>query len=476
MRKLLLIALFLQGCHLGPRYERPETPIPEEWKGEASTSSVPDVQVWWEVFEDELLAQLEAQVLSCNPDLYSAAKKIEEARGIAGVAKADLYPQVSLQPSYNDTGRLIELYGIPPGYPGINQFVRVHEMSYALPLNMNYEVDFWQKYRGRYNAADKYAQSEQESYRALQLTLTTDLATHYFNVRTLDTQNQILQNILTMYGEVLKLRQIRYLSGLDSYLSVLSAIQLYEEAASTLEDSLRQRTLFENAIATLVGIPATCFHIEERTLKSQPPSIPTGLPSTLLVRRPDVASAERSMAAAHDLIGVAYSNFFPSLNLTGALGFLSPDLSQFISWAGHLWQWGAQIFQTIFDGGRRSSLLEFNKALFEETVGYYEKTVLTAFQEVEDALNNLEQEAKRSDELFSAFYAAEERAGLYQLRFEAGLSNQLDLLDQNITQLQAENSWINILGLRYQATIQLIKAIGGSWDDSLPCNKNESDL
>lgn len=453
------------GCHLGPRYEIPCSPISEEWKGKSDNTTGPAVEFWWEVFQDECLASLEKKLVEQNPDLYSSMQRVAEARAIAGIAKADLYPQASLQPSYNDIGELIELYGVPANlFPALKTIVRVHEMSYELPLNMNYEVDLWQKYRGKYNAALMNAQARQEAYRATLLMLTSDLASNYYNARTLDTQIEILNQVVTAHGDILKLRQLRYLAGVDNYIEVLIAIENYENSQAEYEDAIRQRVSFENAIAALVGFSPSDFKMKEKPLEENPPIIPAGIPSSIMTRRPDIAEAERLMAASHALIGVAYATFYPNLNLTGALGFLSPEMSNFLTWAGHLWQWGAQIFQTVFDGGRRSSALDGAKALFEDAVGKYQNTVLTALREVEDALNNLEREASRAEDYASALYAASKATFLYEKRFQVGTCNQIDVLSKLLAELKAKQRWVNVQGLRYQGTIQLIKAIGGSWN------------
>lgn len=466
MRKIgVAVLLLVYGCHLGPRYEVPCSSIPEDWKGEAENGERPAVEYWWEVFEDPCLVELEKRLVADNPDLYSSLQRIAEARALAGIEKADLFPQASLQPSYNDTGELIELYGVPAGlFPGLKKIVRVHEMSYALPLNMNYEVDIWQKYRGKYNSAAINIEARQEAYRATLLMLTSELASNYYNARTLDSQILLLAQMVHDYHEMLRLRQLRYLAGLDNYLDVLQAIEQFENSEAEYEAALQQRMIFENAIAALIGLPASDFKLNSQELAENIPVVPAGIPSTLLTRRPDVAEAERYMAASHALIGVAYATFFPQLNLTGALGFLSPELSKFITWAGYLWEWGAQIFQTVFDGGRRCSLVDGAKAIFEDTVGRYQKAVLTAFKEVENALNNLEQEAKQAEDYLRAFESAEMRASLVERRFEVGTSNQLDVLTNEIAKLQAEQKWIGVVGLQFQATIQLIKAIGGKWD------------
>jgi len=467
MKRIYLLLFLATACQLGPRYEVPEVPMPEDWKGCASTEEAPTVEHWWDLFEDETLAELEERVIAANPDLYAALQKVEAARAVAGIAKSELYPQVSLQPSYKSVDELIKLYGVPTNVlPGLKKIVRVHEQEYALPVNMNYEVDIWRRYRGIYDAATMYAQSMTEEMRATLLMLTSDLASDYFNARVLDTQISILEEVAKLNGELLQLRQMRYLAGLDSYFDVLSASQGWENAVAVMEESMRQRGLFEDAIAVLIGQAPSQFCLAKEELSLTVPEIPVGMPASLLVRRPDVARAERQMASAHALIGVAYSSFFPSLDLTGGLGFLSPTRSDFMTWKSRLWEWGANIFQTIFDGWRRSSTLDAIYAQFRETEGAYRKTVLAAFQDVEDALNNLEYQGQESEHYEKSWEAALVSANLYARKFETGVSNQLDVLNARIAEYNAQQSWVNMNGQRFQSTIQLIKAIGGSWSEN----------
>jgi len=470
MRRIALLFILIQGCHLGPRYQIPESPIPSEWKVESTDLGPgPPVEFWWEVFGDTQLTALEQLVVKQNPDLYVAMERVAQARAVAGVSKADLYPQISLQPSYLDTGLLFELYGVPQNlFPELPIISRVHELIYAIPFDMSYEVDIWGKNRGKYNSAKINAEVKQEDYRASLLMLTADLASNYFNLRTFDTQIELLRTVISVYTDLLKLHQVRYLVGLDSYIDVLAAIQQYENAEAQYEEANRQRTLFENAIAVLIGEPASCFTLAPDPLQADPPQVPSGIPSAIMVRRPDIASAERNMASIHALIGVAYASFYPAFNLTGALGILSPELSEFFTWNARFWQWGVSIFQTVFDGGRNCSNLDLAYARYKETEGTYRKTVLVALKEVEDALTNLQQEKKQADDYFQSWQAAERTKELFDLKYKVGTANQIDALKAQLVEIQAERTWVGTLGLRYQATVQFIKALGGSWDCNPP--------
>lgn len=467
MRSILPVLgflFFLSSCHLGPRYEAPSTAVPDGWKTEIFSPNV-SAENWWDVFEDEELSSLEVQVIEKNPDLYIALEKVAEARAIAGVAKSTLYPQVYLTPAFNNVNELVELYGVPQGlFPGLKTITRVQEQIYQLPVAMNYEVDLWGKYRGTYNAANIYAQAQDEAVRVTLLTISTDLASHYFNLRALDTQLDLLRKIESLHRQILNLVRSRYDAGLVSYLNYLEAEKFLFDTEAEYQETLRERNLFENAIAALMGTIASEFHLPERPLLIEPPEIPAGLPSELLMRRPDLAQAERQMASFHEFIGVAYATYFPGISLTSALGFSSPDLANFVTWAGRLWQIGANIAQVIFNGGQNRSYVEAAFARFKEAKGAYEKAVFTAFQEVEDALSNVKQYHSQWESLEGSYESTFDFFKLSDTRYRAGIVNYLQTLEAERAELTAKRQWMNALGRRYQASIQLVKALGGGWE------------
>lgn len=460
----LLTALLIGGCTLGPRYELPEAPIPSGWKQELGHGEPFSFENWWDVFEDEALAELEQKAVDCNPDLYAAMERVVTARAIAGVSKSDLYPQIDLKPNYNNLEQLIQLYGIPTGdFPGLKPVVRVHETSYILPLTMNYEIDLWGKFRGRYNSALLEAESEEEAFRGSLLTLTSELASNYFNMRTLDTELEFMHQIVNLRKQALGLSQLRFDAGLVDLSEVQNATLSLSQDEAEYEDLKRQRTLFENAIAALIGSPASNIQLHSLPLRGAPPSIPAGIPSSVLIQRPDIARVERKMASVHALIGVAYSSFFPSFSLSGALGSFSTQLRDFLTWKSRLWQIGVNIAQTIFDGWKRSSELDAAWARFRETQGDYLKTVLMAFQETEDALNNLDRQREAQEKLRQSVDAAKSNWNLSDKRYKEGLANLLEVIESKRIELNSLRQEANVLGLRYQSTVQLIKALGGRW-------------
>lgn len=456
------------SCRLGPRYAPPCTDVPEEWKNKISKESSASFLdgEWWEVFEDERLNYLERQAIENSPNLFVALDRVAEARALAGIDRAALYPQLTLNPSYSNMGILTQAF-IPPGLvpptDKFERFFRIHQRQYNLPLNLSYELDLWGKLRGQYDSDRREVEAQVENFYNALLTLTTDVATHYFQLRLLDTQEGLLLKNLTILEKNFAIAQSRFDKGLTSLQEVVSAEQELANTRATYYDVVRQRGLQENILSTLLGTPAPIFRLEKDPLVSPPPVIPAGIPSTILVQRPDIAAAERHMAAQHALIGVAYASFFPSFDLTGTLGFSSPNFKDFLTWKSRLWAIGVDAAQTVFDAGRNRSNLNLAYANYHETFHQYQQAVLTALQEVEDALVNVELQEKVHASYVQSVLASRKRLGLAMDRYSRGLVNYLEVLDSERTLIQAELNEANLLGLQYIAAVQLIKALGGSW-------------
>jgi len=464
---VLGLALF-SACTVGARYHPPYTEVPCAWKNPVGQEScLLELSNWWEIFADEQLSRLEVLALANNPNLFVAMARIEEAWGLAGVKRADLYPQLTLNPYYNDTGQLFKIFlpqqisnFIPLG--SIKPF-RITQFQYALPLNLSYEVDLWGKNKQLYQSALINVKVQQEAYQSVILTVTTDLAASYFNLRTLDGTIDFLEDSLKVLRKNYELSQSRYNKGLVNYFDVTRAYESLANTESDYYEATRLRGLQENMIGALIGLPASSFSLEQQSIDGQPPSIPVGIPSSLLLRRPDIAQAERKMASDHAMIGATYASFFPSLDLTGAIGFFSPDFKQFLQWISRYWNIGVSANQTVFDGGRKCSNLEQAIAVFREAHGDYQQQILVAFREVEDALNNLEFYERQSESLKNFQNAALQATQMAKNRYKKGLANQIEAINYELTSLNASLNYINVNGLRYQATIQLIKAIGGKW-------------
>lgn len=478
IRLLFLLLLASTGCNVAPRYKRPWTEAPKEWKHHSDESSeceescpepLPDQCFWWEIFQDPTLETLELQALYNNPTLYVALARIEEAWAIVGISRADLYPQLGLNPNYTDTGTLFKFY-TPGGlvFPGVDPGLlttpfRIHQMQYVLPLNISYELDLWGKYRNQVDSAYRHAQAQIEAYHAAMLSVTTNVASFYFNLRFLDATIDLLEETIAARRKTYELAKSRYEKGLTNYTDLASATLELANTESQYYDTKRQRGLQENALATLIGTTASELTLESMPLAQVPPNVPVGIPSEILLQRPDIAELEREMASEHALVGVAYTSFFPSFSLTGALGFSSPTFKDFLTWKSRLWAIGASVFQTVLDGGRKGSDLEAAWARFDQANGNYKQQVLVAFQEVEDALNDLEFQKLQSDSLQVSVESATKLLALSMNRYQKGLANYIEVVTNERSEIQAKVNYITILGARYQATIQLIRALGGSW-------------
>ena len=338
-------------------------------------------------FDDPLLNSLEYEALSNNYDLKIAFDRVQEAKGLMNAAKADLYPQLYLNPSYNNEGVLYESYS-----DGV--IVRAHEVLYLLPFSLSYEADLWGKIRSRYHAARENWEGQIEAYHSTMLILTADLATVYYQLRTMDAQIDLLVMTIKNREKALKINNSRYKVNLTDYSDVTRAGLEVSNALAELSEILRIRAELENRLAILMGTPASDFHFEHSPLQGIPPEIPVGIPSEVLMRRPDIAEAERQMATEHSLVNAAYASFFPSISLTAGAGSSSPHLRYFLKSRGRLWSFGANASQMIYDGGRLSADLAIQESRFQESGAEYQQKVLLCLEEVEDALFNLESYAK----------------------------------------------------------------------------------
>lgn len=459
--------LLTAGCRVGPSYEPPELDAPDSWKNTYDNVVQPEfTEYWWEVFDDELLNCLETHAIEYNPSLYVALQRVFEARAVAGIVGANLYPQVFLDPSYTSMG-ILEKFNLPPGVqiPGLTKIppFRVIQQQNLLPLDMSYEVDLWGKLRSQYEGASFHAEAEEDAYYNVMLTLTADLAAAYFNLRGYDAEIDLYEATIKTRLKNLSITQNRFDKGLVTYLDVAQATADLANARAAYEDAIRLRNLAENQIAVLTGAFASDFCVEHRPLRDSPPPIPAGIPSDVLLRRPDIAANERAMAEQNALIGAAYANFFPSLTLTGSLGFSSPDLRQFLKWISRYWAIAVNGSQMVFDGWRDDYNLEAAWARFFEASGTYQETVLKAFQEVEDSLGNIEQYYKEAEQLALAVEASRKATQISKNRYERGVSIYLEVVENERLQLEAERNLVKVQTQQYVSTVQLIKALGGGF-------------
>ncbi len=476
---VLVLSILGTGCSVGPTYVAPPIQVPSAWKNsqeeccqkfEANKNgALVYLDNWWEVFEDKKLNELENLALKNNRDLFVAFQRIEEAKALMGIAAADFYPQITLGPQSTNTGELIKNYTNPSTLTALTAKpmpFRAHEVFYFFPFNLNYEVDLWGKIRDQYAAAKYNWLAIEKDYEAVMLTLTSNLAIAYYQLRTADAEMDLLQKILKTRQKALEINQARYNDQITFYADVTLAAEEVDTAIGQYEEIRRQRDVLEDQIAVLIGVLASEFCLEAMPLQGLPPCIPEGIPSEILLRRPDIAEAEYNAQSQHALVKQAYSLFFPSLSLTATLGFESPVLKEFMKWISRYWMYGEQVNQLIFDGFRTPYNLSMQIARFMEASGEYQQQVLVAFQEVEDALASLDSYAKQYEAASGAAKWGEKSYQLYNDRYTAGITYYIDVVNTERDWLNFQINLNTIQGLRYLATVQFIKALGGSW--SLP--------
>lgn len=469
MKRWAFVLLVCSGCHLGPPYEPPSPCVPPEWKHSEERAAPPTVPIsaWWEVFDDPCLNQLEERAVATSPEIAIAVQRVAEARALACVQKGAMAPQVTFNPQYSNTSQLFQFFG-PASFISLfnlaRRVFRIHQLWYSLPVNVSYELDLWGKLHGRYESAFRTAEAECFAKQAACLSLTTELATSYFTLRYLDAQILFYRKSIAELTASVDLTTSRFHRGLVSYLDVAAASRQLTRIQSDMEELIRQRGLQENQIALLIGQPASCLTLPPLPLPNRPPpAIPETLPANLLLRRPDLAEAERRAASEHALIGVAYAAFFPSVSLSIGAGFLSPDKEDFLSWLSRYLSYAISGGQDLSVGGRDRANLCAAWARFCRRANEYQQQVLTAFREVEDALNNLETEERQFEDLTENARWAFETVSLSRDRYERGLVGYLDVIDSQNSALESERNLIGLQGVRYLSTVQLIKALGGCW-------------
>lgn len=457
---LLSLMMIVVSCQVGPRYRPPPTYSPDEWAHASVDIPTVCVDSWWEIFNDPLLDELEESAVNNNNNLYIALERVEQSLALVGIARADLYPQLSVDPLYMNQGILQKIFVSSAGLPPT---LREHQLQYLMPLNLSYEVDLWGRIRSQYQAAYYSYEAQEQDYLTALLILTTDVASTYFQIRTYDSQLDLYTDTIKTRKKAFEINKSRYESKIIDYLSVAQSEVDLKNVESQYYETRRLRDLQVDSLAVLVGVPASEFCVPHNPLKYPPPPIPAGIPSDVLLQRPDVWAAERQVAAENARVGVAYARFFPTLELTGAIGFSSPNLKQFLSWISRFWAMGATSDQTIFDGGRKYFELEAEWAIFEQTSSAYQQTLLIAFKEVEDSLGNLEWLAKESVTVGEAVIAAKKAYKISYDRFYQGVDFYLNVVEAERQELDNERIQNGILGLQYISTVQLIRALGGSW-------------
>ena len=464
MRRVVLsavvVCLFFTGCAVGPDYSRPPVSIPDNYRGLQGTptpESLADV-AWWEVFKDPVLQELTREALRNNYDLRTAAARVEEARSQIGVARSFLYPQVNFNGggSVQQVSRLSE----PPQSFGASRTFQ----NWAAGFGMVWEMDVFGRVRREAEAASAVYFASEMDRRGVMIILIADIAQSYFTLRELDLELEISRRTLRVNDETVAYYQRRLDGGVSNQLELDQAIANRSRTAAVIPDLERRIAVQENLISFLQGRnPGAIPRGTVLTDQYQPPAIPTGLPSALLERRPDVQSAEQLLVAANANIGAAKALFFPNFSLSAALGSNSHELSNIVDRRTAIWSVSGGLFQPIFQGWRIFWNYEGTKARFDQALAQYEKAAQNGFREVADSLVNIEKLKDVRFELEISVQALANAARLSRLRYDTGLANYLEILiadqqlfDQELLLARARGDQIN-------AVVQLYRALGGGW-------------
>ena len=466
---LLVVMGLVSGCVVGPNYVRPVVVAPEAYKEQdgwkiARPQDDAFRGPWWERFEDPALNALETRVSEANLNLVVAEATYRQARALVREARSAYFPTATLGVGYTRNRQSANLGGsvgtvtTGTGSKGSNFF--------QLPLDIAWEPDFWGKVRRSVESSQAGAQASAGDLETARLSFQAELAQDYFQLRTLDAQKALLDATVAAYEQSLALTRTRHTAGVASQVDVAQAeAQLKAAQAQDLDVGVLRAQL-EHAIALLVGQPPSAFSLPASPLATAPPSIPIGVPSELLQRRPDVAAAERRVASANAQIGVAIAAFYPTITLSASTGFESSGIATWLTWPSRFWSVGPGISQTLFDGGLRRAQTDAARAAYDASVATYRQTVLGAFQGVEDnlaALRILEDEARVQDE---AVAAARQSVTLTTAQYRAGTVSYLNVITTQTIALADEVTAVQILGRRMTAAVLLVEALGGGWSDT----------
>jgi NodT family efflux transporter outer membrane factor (OMF) lipoprotein len=457
--------LGLSACSFAPAYKTPDSaPVAAayqeagEWKN-AEPADAENRGTWWAIFQDPTLDQFEAQVGDANQNLKAAYARLLQARAQTRIARADLFPTLSVGAAAARSRTSLNSPKFVPGTEPIGN-------DFNLEADLSYEIDVWGRVRNAVASAKASQQASAADLAALNLAIHAELATDYFTLRADDAEQVLLDETVDDYTKALQLTSDLYHGGAAALTDVAQAQAQLETARTQAADIRLQRAQSEHALAVLLGQNPSTFHVEPNPLifPLTPPPIDPGLPSTLLERRPDVAAAERRVAAANAEVGVARAAYFPVFSLAAAVGFNSVSASNWLTAPSRAWSLGSQGLLTVFDAGRHRAQSAQAMAIYDEQVADYRSTVLTAYQEVEDnlaALRHLQDESVSEAAAVAATATALKQA---QYRYRAGLVTYLEVAIVQTSALQAQLTSVAIQLRRMNATVLLVKALGGGWN------------
>jgi len=457
-RWLVAIALLLlTGCTVGPTYQRPAVAVPGEYRGLAPDADKQAAafaeEKWWTVFQDEELQKLIRTALEQNYDLRIAATRILQAQAVLGITRADQAPTITGSASaFNQ--RFPQSLGTPP----------IETSTLQVSAGLAWELDFWGKFRRATEAARANVLATEWGQRAVRTTLVSDVATAYFQLRELDLELEIAQRTLASRQESLRLVEVRAKGGVTSMLDVRQSEQLVYNAAATIPDLQRRIEQQENFISILLGqnpgpIPRGKALVDTRV----PPTVPAGLPSSLLERRPDIQAAEQQLVAANARIGVAKAAYFPQITLTAVGGFQSSALTSLFTGPAGLWSFGGQLLQPIFNRGRIRSNVRLTEAQKAEAVLIYQQSIQQSFRDVSDSLAAYRKNQEVREQQYLLTKAAEDATRLSDMRYRGGVTSYLEVLDSDTRYFDAQISLAQADLNERLAMVQLYRALGGGW-------------
>jgi NodT family efflux transporter outer membrane factor (OMF) lipoprotein len=482
-----LFALLLTSCEVGPDYVAPSAPVPAHYKdmGNWKPAHPQDAAIrgkWWEIYHDSELNALEEKVNIDNQNVLEAEANFREAAAAVKVSRADFLPTVTTDPAITfsqtqplGTNKGSGSSGVATNSGGAGGTSVVGggggrdispEGVYNLPLQVSYLADVWGQVRRSVENSAATAQASFATLENARLSYQATLAQDYFTLRGLDAEAKLLDDTVTSYQTYLKLTQNRYASGVSSQGDVAAAQTQLDGTRAQLIDLGVTRAQYSDAIATLIGVPASNFSLPNDPLAADPPRVPAGVPSTLLERRPDIAAAERTMAAANAEIGVQVAGYYPQITLSGSAGLDEIQLADIFSGPNFLWSAGPAIAQTIFDAGRTHGLVQEASATFDADVAAYRQTVLTAFQQIEDDLSGLrilEDEAGAED---SAVGGAKKSLDVTTNLYKQGVDDYLQVITTQAILLNDQVTQVNIRTRRMTTSVLLVEALGGGWNKS----------
>ncbi len=467
---LLSILLVLAGCSVAPPYIRPDVEMPVAfkeaslagpWKTAEPAESIPRGE-WWKVFADPALDSLETRAAEANQDLKAGLARLAQARALQQRARSDLFPQIGI-------GAGATRQRPSPASQGLPADAETNPTTlWRVQATVAYEADLFGRISSEVDAASAVTVQREALLHSLQLAIQADVAQSYFSLRELDAMAAIYTETVDLREQSLKLIQRRFDEGDISELELARSRTELASARSEAFGIARQRAVAEHSLAILLGQAPAAFGLPAQPLKRITVQIPAGLPSALLERRPDIAAAERAMAAANARIGTARAAFFPRLNLTGALGYESADLGDLFKWSSRAFVLGplagTVLSLPIFDGGARQAGLDQATAAYDEEVAQYRQTVLRAFKDVEDNLAHLRLLGDQIHAQDEAVSSARRAARLSQIQYREGSVSHINVIDADRSVLQQQRVAVELDADRARATVNLIRAIGGGWN------------